>query len=205
MESDWEVELGPDAPVIDALWPGLIDLRSAPKRIAEIEETRRLPALAEVLLRLNCADSGTDSSSPVWTSKCDLWELSSGPDLDLSSGRWDPDEMDATAAESAAVACYIDLLPVDAVVFAGLDRAQAWASTIAGRLRETVGRCCRVDLVIRRAFQGDMEGLGVTAYATACGADSAAAERALSRALLGLANAICAPTSPASKIGEALQ
>jgi hypothetical protein len=188
MEADWEVEMGADAPVIDALWPGLVDLRSNPERIAEIEETRRLPALAEALLRLNCSDSG----SPVWTAKCDFWALGSDPDLDPGSARWDPDEMDATAPESmAAVACYIDMLPVDAAAFAGLDQAQPWATGLVDRLRQIVGRCCRVDLVIRRAFQGDMEGLGVTAYATACGADSAAAEQALSRTLLGLTNAIC--------------
>jgi hypothetical protein len=27
LEADWEFEVGGDAPVIDALWPGFVDLR----------------------------------------------------------------------------------------------------------------------------------------------------------------------------------
>jgi hypothetical protein len=30
MEADWEFEVGGDAPVIDALWPGFVDLRLSP-------------------------------------------------------------------------------------------------------------------------------------------------------------------------------
>jgi hypothetical protein len=163
MEADWEVEIGPDTPVIDALWPGFIDLRRTPERIGEIDETGKFPALAEVLLRLNRSESNPGLSSDssmdsmlddvssqlqVWSSKCDLWTQ------DRSSDSWDPDEMDATPAESVvALACYIDLL-------------------------------------IRRAFTEDGEVFGITAYTTACGADSAAAEEALSNALRVLENAI---------------
>jgi len=37
MEADWEFEVGPDtaglaAPVIDACWPGFVDLRHNPER-----------------------------------------------------------------------------------------------------------------------------------------------------------------------------
>ena len=30
MEADWEFEVGGDAPVIDACWPGFVDLRRIP-------------------------------------------------------------------------------------------------------------------------------------------------------------------------------
>jgi hypothetical protein len=184
MEADWEVEIGPEAPVIDALWPGFIDLRRTPERIGEIAEARQFPALAEALLRMN------KSSSRIWTSKCDLWTL------DPSSGQWDPDEMDATSAESvAALACYIDLLGSVTSVFAGLDKAETWARATVYRLRQTVCHCCRVDLIIRRAFEQDQEVLGITVYTTACGADTVAAERALSDALMALVSATSAAES----------
>jgi hypothetical protein len=194
MEADWEVEIGPEAPIIEALWPGFVDLRRTPERIGEIAEAGQFLALAEALLRIN------KSGSQIWTSKCDLWT----PDPRLK--QWDQDEMDATTAESAvALACYIDLLPQDASLFVGLAEAEAWVRATIRRLHEAVCRCCRADLVIRRAFQADREGLGITVYATACGADSETAEKSLSGALTALGEAISATANSASKIGGALQ
>lgn len=198
MEADWEIEIGPEAPVIEARWPGFVDLRHAPERIKEIEEARRFPALAEALISLNRPKSWPDSGigcdaaseSRVWTAKCDLWALD--PSLDP----WDADELDAASSESvAALACYIDLLSRDASVFAGLDEAETWARATVFRLRQTVCRCCRADLVIRRAFKGDQEILGITVYTTACGADTIAAEEALRDALMALVGAIGTATS----------
>src|SRR5215469_16195693 len=97
MEADWEVEIGGDAPVIDGAWPGRVALEGYPGRIALISEIRQLPALADVLLRINHPDT-----SPVWSSKCDLWSVDA----------FDPDELDAPQdASQTAMACYIDLLP----------------------------------------------------------------------------------------------
>src|ERR1035441_3063867 len=90
MEADWEVEIGGGAPVIEADWPRFIDLKSDPKRLGEIEEAAAFPPLTALLLALNAA------ASPLWTSKCDLWE-----------------------SEPAASACYIDMLSVEGKVFAG--------------------------------------------------------------------------------------
>jgi hypothetical protein len=194
MEADWEIEIGPDAPVINAIWPGFVDLRRTPERIREIEEARSYSALADALLQLN------SHNSQSWTSKCDLWT----PDPRVNP--WDPDEMNATPAESAAArACYIDLLPLDASVFAEFDEAETWARTAVQRLREIDVRCCRADLVIRRAFQGDLEGIGITAYVTACGAASKSADIALCGALMALGNAINTTTNLASKIVGAVQ
>jgi len=77
MEADWEVEVGPEAPVIDALWPGFVDLRSAPRQAHTFPEVAQLPPLAAVLARLNAP------ASPVWTSRCDVWPLE-----DLIPTRW---------------------------------------------------------------------------------------------------------------------
>ena len=58
MEADWEVELGGDAPIIDAFWPGFIDLQKLPNRVSEIAEIRQLPALGKFPgLRLNDAQT----------------------------------------------------------------------------------------------------------------------------------------------------
>jgi len=209
MEADWEVEIGPEAPVIEALWLGFIDLRRTPERIREIEEAQRFPALATALVHLNRSDLGGDfsvdtvaadalSESQVWTSKCDFWALD--PALDP----WDPDELDAAPTESrSALACYIDMLGRDASVFARLDEAETWARATVYRLRETVCRSCRVDLVIRRAFKEDREVFGITVYTVACGADAIAAERALSGALMALVSAIRTARSNACRSFEA--
>ena len=181
MESDWEVEFGPDAPVIEALWPGFIDLRRTPERIEEIEEARRFPMLRQALLRVNGTDSSVGiakAESNLWTAKCDVWV----PE------ECDPDEMDATLAESACgLACYIDLLPREALVFAGLDEAEQPARSTVSRLRRAACRCCRADLVIRRAFAGNLEGMGITAYIAACGANEDAVRNAFSAAIATVA------------------
>ena len=99
MEGDWEVEIGGGAPIIDACWPGLIHLQTAPERAAELSEAANLPGLAEALARLN------GSHSPIWTSKCDVWPILDATDIDA-------DELDAPQEEATfAWACYIDLLP----------------------------------------------------------------------------------------------
>jgi hypothetical protein len=177
MEADWEVEIGTGEPVIDALWPGFIDLRRTPERIAEIEETLQFPALAEALLKLNSfgTETGGAASFPqIWTAKCDLWTLED----------CDPDEMEATPSESKfGLACYIDLLLREGLVFPTLVDAEQWARTTVNRLHQAVCPCSRTDLVIRKAFAGDLEGLGITAYIAACGKAAEAAREALSVAL----------------------
>ncbi len=61
MEADWEFEIGGGAPVIEAWWPGFVDLRRNLASIADIPEAVEVPALGDVLIRLN------GHSSPVWT------------------------------------------------------------------------------------------------------------------------------------------
>jgi hypothetical protein len=202
MEADWEFEVGGDAtvpaasvpaapvpavPVIDALWPGFIDLRRSPERIAEIQEAAAFPPLAAQLKALNCPES------PLWTSKCDLWEP-------------EPDEQAApppSLLPRAALACYIDLLPLAGQVFAHAQQAETlcreWVAALAPlRLPE-----CRVDLVIRQAIAGQAEGFGITAYLSAVGNDGPAAAQALAAALAAFADTIphlSAPQPPASKL-----
>jgi hypothetical protein len=177
MEADWEFEVGGDAPVIDALWPGFIDLRTVPRRARSLSEVAELPALAEALERLNAR------SSPIWTSKCDFW-----PALDLEA--LDSDEMDAAIGEFVhAMGCYIDLLPKSDQQWLPA-RAAAECKYICLQLHAAPLRCCRIDLVIRRAqIAPETEDLGITAYLTACGTTAEAAKQVLEAALGAFADA----------------
>ena len=120
MQADWEVEVGGQAPVIEALWPGFIDLRTHPEAVHQLPEVASQSALGLALGRALVALNGP--SSPVWTTKCDLWQLENV----------DPDEFDAPTSMSPvaspvtrpvpyARACYIDLLPLS--VLLALDSA----------------------------------------------------------------------------------
>ena len=184
MEADWEGEVGGGAPVIDALWPGLVDLRLAPERVSELPEIAAMPALADALVALNAP------ASPVWTAKCDVWSVDA----------FDPDELDAPHEEGLqAIGCYIDLLPKSGGQWRGPEEAAGWCKGVCGRMRALRVRSCRVDLVVRgaRLAQGRME-YGVTAYLTAAGAGPGAASDALGAALAALADAVCAAASAAA-------
>jgi hypothetical protein len=168
MECDWEVEFGPGAAVIDANWQGFVDLRLHPELAATLPETEKLPRLAAVLVGLN-------SSSAVWTAKCDVWLV---PHVD-------PYELDAPPASvTHAVACYIDLLPAGTHAWTDLDSAIAWCKGQCETLRARRQPCCRVDLIVRNAIIS-MERLdvGITGYFTGCGLTLNDATQALSAAI----------------------
>lgn len=176
MECDWEIEIGSDAPVIDAAWVGYADLRSQPRRATEICETAQLPALAQALIHLNSA------SSPVWTAKCDVWTVE----------EVDPDEMDADREQAtSALACYIDLVPNEASLSTTLEGLADWCLRLCVDLRTRPLRQSRVDAIVRRAFiTADEEGLAVTAYVAACGASPKQASETLSAALAAFTNSV---------------
>jgi hypothetical protein len=185
LQADWEFEVGGDAPVIDALWPGFVDLRVSPERASDLPEAGQLPGLAAALARLN------SKASPVWTSKCDFWPV-------LEREEFDADELDAPSGCSTfAVCCYIDILPRRDHAWPLPQPAEAACRLFCGRLGSVPLRCCRVDFIVRRAVMalncvdwGPMD-LGMTAYITACGPTSAEAARTLEQALIAFADALC--------------
>jgi hypothetical protein len=182
MEVDWEVELGGAAPVIEAYWHGFVDLRnlathSGPAcgdagldRTGEIAEVANFPPLAELLRRLNAPKSS------FWTSKCDVWEASA-QELGVGAGE-------------IGLACYVDLLPIEGTVYPSLREAEDACRGLVARIAAGKGENCRVDLVIRAAIAGNKEGLGITAYIGAGGADRGDAELALAKAMAVFADAI---------------
>jgi hypothetical protein len=175
MLADWECEIAPDAPVIDAAWAGFLDLRRHPEQVAAIAELAQLPALGPALLRLNAADS------PVFTAKCDVWK----------AGEVDPDELDSTRERAThAVASYIDLLPATERTWSSPETAAAWSRSVCALLGNIPVRQCRVDLVIRAAFFTPVEmGIGISCYCTGCGANESEAAEMLSQAVRALSDA----------------
>lgn len=175
MEADWEFEVGGDAPVVEAQWPGFVNLREDPRRAGELEEARQLPGLGDALARLNAANS------PVWTSKTDVF----------NPGPADADELDATRAEAQhTLACYIDLLMSSEPWSSPLE-AERYCRALCDRLRTIPLRCCRVDLVIRRAhIHPDRNDLAATAYLTACGPSEGHARARLAECLVDFAAVI---------------
>jgi hypothetical protein len=176
MEADWEFEIAPDAPVIDAAWAGFIDLRRQPKRIADISELPQLPALRGLLLRLNAEGSG------FFTSKCDVW----------NAGEVDADEFGADRDSAASVlACYVDVLPVEKNAWRTPESAADWARCVCKCVAEMPLRNCRMDMVIRQAFvTATAMSFGTTCYVTGCGATKVEAAESLSGALRAFAEAV---------------
>ncbi|MFP5230952.1 MAG: hypothetical protein ACLGXA_25330 [Acidobacteriota bacterium] len=184
MEADWSVEIGASLPIIDADWPGFVDLRADRNRIATIPEAVE-PALRAALLDLNREDS------PVFTSKCEVWEL--------AAEEIDPDEFacDPSVACQAGRASWIDVLARDADVFASFDAQEAWVRRIAARLREEPGAHGRVDAVVRAALTAGREGFAITLYAAGCGVDTQAARAAWERVLAAAVAATMREAQPA--------
>ncbi len=180
MQADWEFEAGGDAPVIDACWPGFVDLRRTPQRAGELPEAAQFPALAAALESLN------GKASPVWTSKCDFWAA-------LQTEDFDPDDLDASPGSLAhAMGCYIDLLPRGGLEWHTPHLAEAACRRLCSLLSPVPLRCCRADLIIRHAFiTPERMTLGITGYLTACGGTEPEAQDALESALSAFAHVIC--------------
>ena len=178
MEADWEFELGGDCPLIDAAWPGFVDLRRYPERVHQIAEARQVAGLESALVRLNSAQS------PVWTSKCDVWSVAD----------FDPDELDALPGLAAAgAAMYLDLLPRNGRGWGAPENAEKACRGLCGRLEAISLRGCRVDLVIRNArVAADSYTLGVTAYLVACGPSRDSAKVQLSSVVEALVESVLA-------------
>ncbi|HEY2471107.1 MAG TPA: hypothetical protein VGI45_25160 [Terracidiphilus sp.] len=178
MEADWEFEIGGDAPVIEAYWPGFVNIRDQPERMHEIAETGMLPGLAAALLRLN------QVGSPVWTCKTDVFV----PE------EVDPDELSASREEAQfAIACYIDLLMRGDQVWNLPVEAEKDCRKLCTRMQEIPLRCCRLDLVVRRARVADgSDNLGVTVYLTACGETLANATERLAECLVAFSRLMVA-------------
>lgn len=171
MEADWTAEIGPGLAIMDADWPGFIDLRRNAEAIHELPEAGACPGLAEALAQLNAA------RSPVFTCKCDAWALDAS-DLD-------PYEFDASASNCrSGAAAYIDVLVRAGELYRSFEWHEQLARRAAEHLRSLGMAGGRVDLVIRAAECAGISGFGITLYAAACAADAERAWAAMAPMLL---------------------
>jgi hypothetical protein len=170
MEADWSVEIGSDLPEIVVPWEGFVDLRQRPSLVSSIAETATNSALAEALGVLNA------TSSPVFTSKCDLWPL--------IADEIDPFEFEASAEEAQrGLACYIDIVAHSAALCASFGAHERWVRIATAQLRETAFSQARTDLVVRSSKINTHEGFGITLYVSTCAATAAWAESIFPAAL----------------------
>lgn len=162
MEADWSAEIGPDLAILEADWPGFVELRDHPEAMLQIPEAAPFPAMREALTLLNAPNS------PLMTAKCDVWTLN--PD------ELDPSEFDFPPAEApTGMACYIDILTLDPEVSESFAQHEHWVRNAVQHLRTLPITHGRVDLVIRAARRDGQSGFGITLYAVGCGTDTASA------------------------------
>jgi hypothetical protein len=184
MEADWEIEIGPHAPVIDVDWADRIDLVREPHRVLGLPEVKLLPLLAPSLIQFNAKGAGWS------TSKCDVWDVE----------QFDRDELNAPLEAAVAMACYIDIVP-DERERVSLERTVDLCRRLCTRLHEVRITCCRVDFVIRRAVRACPAdaadaSVAITVYVTACGKTRPAVETILGESAVALADAVFALATP---------
>ena len=176
METDWSVEIGSDAPVIDRDWPGWVDLQCNPDAVQRLPEVCAFPPLGTMLHAM------LQHCSYLLTTKCDMW----------MEGPADPLEFDSEPENSTCVAaCYLDLLPLHLAEWKQFAEVEEWARNTVHRLRSQVCRNARVELVVREAYAFQDSGFGVTVYLAGCGASEFAAHAALEATMLVTTDVLC--------------
>jgi hypothetical protein len=176
MLSDWTVECGADDPVLVVPWSDpndpnrhFIDLRKNPYDLDWLEEATQHPPLLQALRALNAP------RSPVFTAKCDVWQL---PEEELDALRLELDLIPEDAP--TGIASYIDLIWRERTVFVSFHHHEQ----IMHRLQRLAGPLphafATVECVLRPALvdlAGPQEGFAISLYVKALGHDHPAAEQ----------------------------
>jgi hypothetical protein len=182
MDADFTIELGRDDPVLDFPWTdpaGLCayhDLKRHPEQLAQIEEAKAFPEIAETLRTLNSAVSMVESA------KCDIW----------TTDELSPEE--EVFGASCKCASYVDLIvstPNQRLSFPFHER---FAKRLVELLRKTPDTPSSAEACVRRCDfrEGDTtnEGFYLTLYVTGYGDDAARARQNWGIALRLAGNAI---------------
>ncbi|WP_263411362.1 hypothetical protein [Terriglobus tenax] len=175
MQAEWSTETGAHDPVLVIPWQAegtahaFVDLREDPDALDSIPEADDHAALLHALRSLNAA------RSPVYTAKCDAWEMYDS-ELEMLQMEMllEPDEA------PCGFASYIDLLWRDRNAFLSphkltplLDRL----TRLAGKLEHPMAK---LEFILRPAvtdFGMVQEGYAVTLYVKALGQDANEAYR----------------------------
>ena len=182
MLSESSVECGHDDPVLVVPWSDpdnptrhFIDLRENPYDLDWIEEAAQHPALLHALRALNAP------RSPVFTAKCDVWNL---PDQDLASLRLELDLIDEDAP--SGIASYIDLLWRERSTFVSFHQHEQLLHRITRLAAPLQHPYATLECTLRPAlidFSAPQEGFAITLYIKAVGHDPQAAEQQWGAAL----------------------
>ncbi len=188
MVADWTVECGADDPVLVVPWSAspevpmspqlgrnFVDLRENPYDLDQIPEAERHPALLQALRALNA------SRSPVFTAKCDVWEMSAGEIEALQM------DLVLDAADlSHGFSSYIDILWRERSLFVSLHQHEQLLHRLIRHVEPLDLPYAALECTLRPALvdlAGPQEGFALTLYVKALGPDAADAHGNWSEAL----------------------
>jgi hypothetical protein len=184
MLSDWSAECSSDDPVLVVPWSDpsdpsgnrrFIDLRENPYDLDHLPEVEQHPPLMHALRALNA------SRSPVFTAKCDAWQLDAEQLNDLRAN------LDVLADDApAGFSSYIDIVWRERSLFASYHQMEQMMHRLARHSSPLDHPHAMLDCVIRPALvdlTGPQEGFAVSLYIKALGHDFQTAEQNWASAL----------------------
>ena len=169
MQVDFAVELGRDDETLEFPWaapggePRYYDLKHDPGALAKIQEAARVPELRDFLIAVNSPSSILESA------KCDTWSTTDiHPEEEIFQLPW-------------KFGCYVDLLFSEEAARFSFERHQTFLKQIAGLLQRVPEIPDSAELMLRRCFyreqDGVREGYYVTFYLFGFGEDEAKARQ----------------------------
>ena len=169
MEADFSIELGREDPVLDFPWTdpdgrlAYFDLKRQPEKLAQVEEGKHFPELAEFLRAVNSAISAVESA------KCDVWATE-----ELSAE-------EANFGASHKFASYVDLIFSRADHRESFPFHERFAKRLVELLRQTPETPSGVEVCVRRGYYADegqtREGFYFTVYVNGYGDDEGRARQ----------------------------
>jgi hypothetical protein len=176
MLSDWTAECGLDDPVLVVPWSDpdnlsrhFIDLRKNPYDLDWLEEAVQYPPLLHALRALNAP------RSPVFTAKCDVWEIEAD---ELDPLRLELDLIPEDAP--SGIASYIDLLWRERSVFVSQHQHEQIIHRIERLAAPLEHHYAMLECILRPALvdlSGPQEGFAISLYIKALGHDQISAEQ----------------------------
>ena len=169
MDADFSVELGREDPVLDFPWTDpdgrlvYFDLKRQPELLAQVEEAKQFPQLAEFLRAVNSAISMVESA------KCDAWATEElGPEEEI----W---------GAAHKFASYVDLLFSRSDQRETFPSHERFAKRLVELLRQTPETPSAAEVCVRRAYYDEegktRDGFYFTIYVSGYGDDQARARQ----------------------------
>ncbi|HYU48060.1 MAG TPA: hypothetical protein VEK84_17995 [Terriglobales bacterium] len=168
MDTDFSVELGDEDPVLDFPWTdasgrlAYVDLKRHPELLAQVEEAKELPELAEFLRCVNSPRSVVESA------KCDVW----------ATRELAPEE--EIVGASHKFASYVDLVLSHTDRRQSLAEHERFAERLVALLRRPPEISSSAEVCVRRCFFGagcETHGFYFTVYVNGYGDEEASARQ----------------------------